>query len=86
MRLEALPSPGVISGSHKLRAETCKAISFCEVAKAFNPSKTPAQAATLLAFFEAAADAVRVLIVEEGTEDHATPSTGGKTRSLRKNP
>jgi len=82
MRFEALPSPGVISGSHKLRAEVCKAISFCEVSKAFNPHKTPVQATTLLAFFEAAADAVRgLIVVEPGTETESTP--GGNTRSRR---
>lgn len=67
MRLEALPSPGQLSGSHKLRVEVCKAISFCEVASNYNIGKTPTQVPILIAFFEAAIESLLPLIQETET-------------------
>lgn len=61
MRMDTLPSPGVLGNSYSLLKETVKAISQIEVAAGFNGGKAK-EAASLDAFLVAARSAISTFI------------------------
>jgi hypothetical protein len=58
MRIDDLPSPGLLSNGIKLRIEAAKAISSIELTAARTPGNKVSGAATAQAFFTACADAL----------------------------
>lgn len=58
MRIENLPSPGILAMGVRLRQEATKAISAVEIQAARTPGGEPASAKQLHDFFVACADAV----------------------------
>lgn len=62
MRLETLPSPGLLANGYKVRMEAAKAISSVEIMAARTPGNKTATAATLSAFFTACATALSAYV------------------------
>lgn len=66
MRIEELPSPGLLSQGVRIRTEACKAINALQISAARRPSKKSPHAAKLRDFFQACADAADGLVEDEG--------------------
>lgn len=64
MKINDLPSPGLLSNGIKLRVEAAKAISSMQVTAMRTPGGTLASATTLRAFFVACANALTPITPE----------------------
>lgn len=73
MRVETLPSPGILSSALRLRIEAAKAISAVEIVAGRTPGGKTKAAYNLSAFFTACADALSALV------DGTAPTMAGTT-------
>jgi len=62
MKLDALPSPGLLANGLRLQAESIKAISYVEVVSSLKSSGKTEQATTLTAFWTACIAAVAAFV------------------------